>query len=191
MFYLEWEKAAHWFVFILANTRFVCLSHQLFFIFFRLADRLGALKLLIIMLFIVATAGSLIFTLMCINIIPKSISLFYVTSVLVGSCINGSVPFFYELAVECSYPVGEGLNTGAMTFSNNIFAIIFLSLPLIPHIGISWMNWFLVASCIVCLPAMIIFKEQYRRLEIDLVENKSHDSKNLNSGSSLDYPVIS
>ena len=143
------------------------------------------------MLFIVATAGFLVFSLMCVNVIPKSISLFYVTSVLGGSCINGSVPLFYELAVECSYPIGEGLNTGAMTFSNNIFAIIFLTLPLIPHIGTSWMNWFLVASCVVCLPAMIIFKEHYRRLAIDLVEDKSHDSKNLNCGSSLDYPVIS
>ena len=106
--------------------------------------------------------------------------MFYVTSVVGGTCINGSVPLFYELAVECSYPVGEGLNTGAMTFSNNIFAVIFLTLPLIPHIGTSWMNWFLVASCVVCLPTMIIFKEHYRRLEIDLVENKSHDPKNLN-----------
>ena len=166
-------------------TRSICAS--LYFVymvymstafpFFRLADRLGALKLLIIMLLIIATAGFAVFSLMCISIIPKSMSLFYVTSLVGASCITGSIPLFCELAVECSYPVAEGINTGAMALSNNIGSMIFLTLPLIPHIGTSWMNWFLVASCVICLPTMLIFKERYRRLEIDLAESRCNDSK--------------
>lgn len=113
-------------------------------------------------------------------------SLFYITSVVGGLCLNGSIPLFFELAVESSYPVAEGINTGAMTFSNNVYCLIFLSLPLIPNVGTSWMNWFLVASCVLCIPTMIIFKERYRRLEIDLVEN---NTKGLNDENSLNYPV--
>ena len=160
---------------------------MMFIISFRLADRLGALKLLLIMLFIVATAGFSVFSLICVNIIPKSMSLFYITSVVGGLCLNGSIPLFFELAVESSYPVAEGINTGAMTFSNNVYCLIFLSLPLIPNVGTSWMNWFLVASCVLCIPTMIIFKERYRRLEIDLVEN---NTKGLNDENSLNYPGV-
>jgi len=153
-----------------------------------LADRLGALKLLLIMLFIVATAGFSVFSLICMRIIPQSASLFYLTSVIGGLCLNGSIPLFFELAVESSYPVAEGINTGAMTLSNNIYCLIFLSLPLIPKVGTSWMNWFLVGSCVLCVPTMIIFKERYRRLEIDLVEGSTQPPISENS---LNYPAIS
>lgn len=160
----------------------------MFLIHFRLADRLGALKLLLIMVFIVATAAFLIFSLICVNLIPQSMILFYMTSVVGGLCINGSLPLFFELAVESSYPVAEGINTGAMTFSKNIFGVIFLSLPLIPNVGTSWMNWFLVASCALCIPTMIIFKERYRRLEVDLAKN---NAKSVTNENSLNYPVVS
>lgn len=160
----------------------------MFLIHFRLADRLGALKLLLIMVFIVATAAFLIFSLICVNLIPQSMILFYMTSIVGGLCINGSLPLFFELAVESSYPVAEGINTGAMTFLKNIIGVIFLSLPLIPNVGTSWMNWFLVATCALCIPIMIIFKEQYKRLEIDLVENNTN---NVNNGKFLKYPDLS
>lgn len=160
----------------------------MFLIHFRLADRLGALKLLLIMVFIVATAAFLIFSLICVNLIPQSMILFYMTSIVGGLCINGSLPLFFELAVESSYPVAEGINTGAMTFLKNIIGVIFLSLPLIPNAGTSWMNWFLVATCALCIPIMIIFKERYKRLEIDLVEN---NTKNVNNGKFLKYPDLS
>ena len=64
-----------------------------------------------------------------------SMALLYLTSVIGGLCLNGAIPLFFELAVESSYPVSEGINTGAMTFSNNIYCLIFLSLPLIPGVG--------------------------------------------------------
>ena len=125
------------------------------------------------MLFVVSTAGFGVFALICVKIIPKSMALFYLTSIIGGLCVNGSIPLFFELAVESSYPVAEGINTGAMTFSNNIYCIIFLSLPLIPGVGTKWMNWFLVASCTLCIPVMMVFKEKYKRLEIDIIKNES------------------
>lgn len=150
-----------------------------------MADRLGALKLLIILLFVVATAGFSVFALICVNIIPTSMALFYLTSVVGGLCLNGSIPLFFELAVESSYPVAEGINTGAMTFSNNLYCTIFLSLPLIPKVGTAWMNWFLVGSCVVCIPTMIMFKERYKRLEVDHVE-----SDQVEVPTSTNYPYI-
>ncbi|XP_066922547.1 solute carrier family 49 member 4-like [Clytia hemisphaerica] len=147
-----------------------------------MADKLGALKLLIILLFVVATGGFAVFSLICVNIVPTSMALFYLTSVVGGLCLNGSIPLFFELAVESSYPVAEGINTGAMTFSNNIYCLIFLSLPLIPNLGTAWMNWFLVGSCVVCVPTMLMFKERYRRLELDMVEgNTTNKNESTNS----------
>jgi len=143
-----------------------------------MADKLGALKLLIILLFVVAAAGFAVFALLCIEIIPTSLVLFYLTSVIGGLCLNGSIPLFFELAVESSYPVAEGINTGAMTFSNNLYCLIFLSLPLIPGVGTAWMNWFLVGSCLLCIPTMMLFKERYRRSELDTVDVE--DKSNLN-----------
>ena len=141
-----------------------------------MADKLGALKLLIILLFVVATAGFAVFSLCCVKIIPTSMALFYLTSVVGGLCLNGSIPLFFELAVESSYTVAEGINTGAMTFSNNVYCLIFLSLPLIPGVGTAWMNWFLVGSCLMCIPTMMLFKERYRRSELDAVDTSSDKS---------------
>lgn len=154
-----------------------------------MADKLGALKLLIILLFVVATGGFTVFSLLCVGVIQHTMSLFYLTSVVGGLCLNGSIPLFFELAVESSYPVAEGINTGAMTFSNNIYCLIFLSLPLIPNLGTAWMNWFLVASCVLCIPTMLLFKERYRRLELDMMENENqHAEQTLNPP--VDYQYI-
>ena len=34
--------------------------------------------------------------------------------------------------------------------------------------GKSWMNWALVASCLIALPLVCVFPEKYRRTDIDL-----------------------
>ena len=152
-----------------------------------MGDKLGALKLILILLFIVAIASFSVFSLMCMKIIPGRLALYYMTCIFGGLTVNGSIPLFFELAVESSYPVAEGINTGFMTFSNNVYCTIFLSLPLINGVGTQWMNWFLVASCVACIPAMLLFKERYHRLTHDfLVENKS----GINDDESMKYPGI-
>ena len=54
---------------------------------------------------------------------------------------NAAVPLFYELAVEASYPIGEGLVTMLVTVGMNVGVLIFLFLPNIPDIGTIWMNY--------------------------------------------------
>ena len=33
--------------------------------------------------------------------------------------------------------------------------------------GAAWMNWTLVGGLVICLPTFFLFKESYRRLDID------------------------
>ena len=44
-------------------------------------------------------------------------------------------PLFFELAAEISYPVGEGVVAGFMTFWWTVIGIIFLSVFFIKNIG--------------------------------------------------------
>lgn len=160
-----------------------------------LGDSLGALKLMLMLLFVVATASFSIFSLVCMKVIPSSMALYYMTCICGGLTVNGSIPLFFELAVESSYPVAEGVNTGFMTFSNNVYCTIFLSLPLIRGVGTHWMNWFLVASCILVIPTMLLFKERYRRLELDLIDERFDQDESMkypgiNGSSSSEYKPI-
>eukprot|EP00794_Sanderia_malayensis_P018065 gene18065-19874_t len=140
----------------------------------------GFMKAILLGLFTLGTAAFSIFTLMCLKLIPPSIPLFYLMSVLGGLCLNGAIPLFFELSVESSYPVAEGVNTGFMTFSNNIYCLIFLSLPMVPGMGTKWMNWALVGSCGICIPMMLFFKEKHKRLAVD-VRSGSQSTNQINS----------
>lgn len=140
------------------------------------------MKVILLILFALGTAGFSVFSLMCLHIIPQSQIMLYTTSIVGGLCLNGAIPLFFELSVESSYPVAEGINTGFMTFSNNIYCLIFLSMPMVPGVGTKWMNWALVASCAICIPMMMFFKEKHRRLEVDVkagIEEASHINRPL------------
>jgi len=49
--------------------------------------------------------------------------------------MGASVPLFFELACEVTYPVAEGVTNLVLTLVNNIAGLIFLLIPLIPNIG--------------------------------------------------------
>ena len=150
-----------------------------FISFQRIADWFGGfMKAILLGLFILATAGFSIFSLMCVKLIPPSLGLLYATSAIGGLCLNGAIPLFFELSVEASYPVAEGINTGFMTFSNNVYCLIFLTLPMIPGINTTWMNWALVGSCVVCIPMMLFFKERHKRLAVDVRSGCEHSNIN-------------
>jgi FLVCR family MFS transporter len=115
----------------------------------------------------------------------------YPSSIIGGFSISGTIPLFYELTVECTYPIAEGVTTGILTLVNNIWTVIFLLVVMIPgigkyhfennagfllhllynffslFIGTVWMNWALFASCAGCIPILLMFKERYGRLVVD------------------------
>lgn len=59
----------------------------------------------------------------------------YQSSILGGFFVSGTIPLFYELTVESTYPVAEGVTTGLLTLINNSFTVIFLLVLMIPGVG--------------------------------------------------------
>ena len=97
-------------------------------------------------------------------------------------------PLFFEYTVELAYPVSEGLVGGFLCCFNNFIGTVFLALFFIPNLGTIWMNYVQVfgaisKSCLkrlskifttifflfaVSIPAVILTKESYRRLDLDV-----------------------
>ncbi|XP_028398752.1 solute carrier family 49 member 4-like isoform X2 [Dendronephthya gigantea] len=127
----------------------------------------GNIKRLLLFLFVCSSASFLWFSLLCLRIIPFSEASLYPSSIIGGFSISGTIPLFYELTVECTYPISEGVTTGVLTLVNNIWTVIFLLVVMIPGIGTIWMNWALFASCAGCIPILLMFKERYGRLIVD------------------------
>lgn len=65
---------------------------------------------------------------------PPSVWL-YISAVLGGCFINGSIPLFYELTIETTYPIAEGIPMAVVTTSNHVACLLFLAALMIPGIG--------------------------------------------------------
>lgn len=59
----------------------------------------------------------------------------YKSSILGGFFVSGTIPLFYELTVESTYPIAEGITTGLLTLINNSFTVIFLIILMVPGVG--------------------------------------------------------
>eukprot|EP00756_Hemistasia_phaeocysticola_P033840 Hpha_TRINITY_DN16485_c2_g9::TRINITY_DN16485_c2_g9_i1::g.160463::m.160463/K15381/DIRC2, SLC49A3; MFS transporter, FLVCR family, disrupted in renal carcinoma protein 2 len=108
------------------------------------------------------------FALMCQKIIPFNLPCLYVLSTLGGFAINGTIPLFFELAVESAYPVSEALTTMVLTAGNNVACLLFLTAPSIRGLGTSWMNWVLAGTSVVACIIMLTCPGNLRRLNYDL-----------------------
>lgn len=54
----------------------------------------------------------------------------YILCILSACFVMGTVPMYYELAVDTVYPVAEGLTTTVLTVTNNLGGFIFMFLPI-------------------------------------------------------------
>ncbi|KAK7495674.1 hypothetical protein BaRGS_00013121 [Batillaria attramentaria] len=137
-------------------------------VFSRLADMfMRRLKVFLLALFVGAAASCVWFCLLVLKYIPFHLPSVYASSVLIGVCINGAIPLFYEAACEVSYPVAEGVTTGMLALLNNIVGIIFFALLLVPGIGVVWMNWVLLSCVLAAIPVLLTLKQHYARIDID------------------------
>ena len=101
-------------------------------------------------------------------LIPFSIPTTFTTIILGDLFIGGTAPLFLELGVESGFPVAEGVNTGFMNFTLNVWTAIVLLLPLIPGVGFKWMSWTLVAASAISVPAIfVLFKGNHKRRLLD------------------------
>jgi FLVCR family MFS transporter len=125
-------------------------------------------KLFLISLFTCAVVCCIWFALLCEGIITYDIKALYASCILLGVFINGTVPLFYEISAEASYPVAEGVTGGFYTLVNNVGGVILLSLVSVPNIGTKWMNWTVLGSLVAAIPLLFVFPERYNRTDIDL-----------------------
>lgn len=143
----------------------------------RLTDTLaGHMKLTITILLIISSIAFMILALMCLELIPASHFLLYVT-VIVGSCANyAASPLFFELAAEVAFPVDEAIVGGFMSCVYNLVGAIFLFAFFIPDIGVTWINYCLVAAPAAALPFVYKVKEDYRRSDLDKTSSEDKHS---------------
>ena len=113
-----------------------------------------------------AAACFLWFALLCSGVLPYSTWQLYGSYIAGGMLLNGAIPLFFELTVECTYPVAEASSAGLIMLVDNLIQVMFLVVP-IDKVGTSWMNWLLVAVVPVSLMLLLPMEERYSRLHID------------------------
>ena len=108
-----------------------------------------------------------VFAFMCAEFIPYSKTVLFLTFILGGFFANGTVPLFFEMAVETAYPVAEGITSGFLTMSCNALLLVFYIFPLLPKFGFKWINWCTFATYAACVPLLALWRERYYRSEVD------------------------
>ncbi|KAB7500452.1 Disrupted in renal carcinoma protein 2-like protein [Armadillidium nasatum] len=131
----------------------------------------GYIKVTIIGLLLVSTTmfGWFLFTMN--GMLPFGKVQLYVSSVLGASFSYACSPLFFELAVEISYPVSEGIIGGFLTFFWNITAVVFLALLQLRMDSVIWMDYLLFIQGIISIIFMLFLKEEYNRTSLDKTEN--------------------
>jgi FLVCR family MFS transporter len=131
-----------------------------------LADRFaGRMKRMIVALYAGAAACFAWFALLCSGAVPFSLWAAYLSCILGGFCINGTIPLFYELAVETTFPIAEGSTAGFLVLVQNLLQTLFLVVP--TGGGTKWMNWVLASTIPLFAVAMLPFDERYARQDVD------------------------
>merc|ERR1711970_170775 len=133
-------------------------------------DRLKQhMKLTLLILLMLATGCFVWLMMICLKILPHQIEYIYVAVILATSINFCCCPLFFEMAVEMAYPVNEGLVGGFLTGVYNLIGIIFLFIFFIPNIGFVWINYVLVGSTALAIPAVMLINESYNRSNVDEV----------------------
>ena len=124
-------------------------------------------KLLIMVMFVAAAAGFLVFCLICQGIVPRTSAALY-GSVIVGvAAMSATNPLFLELAVETLFPVGEGLASMSMIMVLNLVNVVYLAVP-VDEVGTKWQGPAVVVATLLATALMLAcFREQYRRSDAD------------------------
>ena len=129
------------------------------------------IKICLIILLTVSGAIFVLLTFMCLQVISTSYPVLFFVIVSATSLNFACCPLFFELSVEIAYPVSESLIGGFLTTIYNLVGIVFLFLFFIPNIGSIWINYVLVGSVVLSIPAVILVKERYNRSSVDELVN--------------------
>ena len=69
--------------------------------------------------------------------------------------------------MECVFPVGEGTSVGMGLVLANSVIFMFDAVFMFPGSDVQWMNWVSVGGIAFCVPLLLVYKGQYRRLDLD------------------------
>ena len=135
-------------------------------------------KRFVLWIYIGASISLTLFSLACIDIIPREKSILYVTAIAAGICLNAPVPMFFELCVEETYPLPESTSVGVLVLLLNLVQSLFLFIPM-KQVGHAWCNWTLTGSMVLFTAVLLPLKEDYKRLNVDETETAPKEKKRL------------
>ncbi|KAM7441414.1 hypothetical protein ABFA07_009503 [Porites harrisoni] len=125
-------------------------------------------KTILMALYVGTVLFQLIFTLTCSKILPFSQGLLFTSIICSGLLFNGTIPLVFELIMECVFPVGEGTSVGVGLVLGNAVILLFDVTFMFPITDVRWMNWVCVGGVTACIPLLLLYKAQYRRLAVDV-----------------------
>jgi FLVCR family MFS transporter len=107
----------------------------------------------------------------------RGMSVLFALGMLGGLALNSTIPIFYELALETTYPLPEATTLIWLTNMNNVACILFLSIPQ-TWTGINWL--FSGTVVVFALLTQAVFVEKQKRYAVDVggsLEDEEHGPK--------------
>jgi hypothetical protein len=111
--------------------------------------------------------SQLLFTLTCSRIIPFSKPLLFSSIVLGGLFFNATTPLLFEMAVEAVYPLAEGLTAILLLVITSILYLVFSIAFMFPAMDVEWLNWATVVFNGLCVLGLLVYKNKFKRLDLD------------------------
>ena len=76
-------------------------------------------------------------------------------------------PLFFEIVVECTYPVPEAITAGFLMMVGNVILLVFFIVFMFPNMDVRWINWLMVGTIAVCVLGVSLYRERFTRLDLD------------------------
>ncbi|BFZ22821.1 hypothetical protein BsWGS_25860 [Bradybaena similaris] len=125
------------------------------------------MKLFLLIFYFFAAVSILWFTLVVFGILPFDRVSMYAAIIIAGVFLDGGGPLFFELTIEVSYPVGEGVTSGFTQMLCAGAGICFLSVVQVESLGKEWINWYFLGCVAMAIPLLFFISTTYGRADID------------------------
>jgi len=141
----------------------------------RLTDRMRNQRAVQVVLLTTAAVFLGIFAVVCSGVIPGGFNtsaagyaiMFLAATIGAAACDSG-VPLFFELAMEVTYPLPEGLVITILTVLNNVAALVALFVPM-DEVGTSWINWAYAGTlATVAAVLLLAYRDTSPRYDYDM-----------------------
>ena len=127
-------------------------------------------KLILLVLFSLASVMLVFFSLLCLDIIRIGANIYIlltITSIVCGSFLSAVDPILKELIVEVGFPIAEFNSTLVASFLFDLIMILFFSLASLSFLGTAWINWLQAAVYAVSTVVVFLTPIKFRRLDKD------------------------